>query len=182
MVARFGKLFAAVALLTAVWSLSLSRGRTTESWVRPAGTAPGPVRILQFYSSVGSIKPGETALLCYGVENAKTVRIAPLMQGEAPSTKRCLEVAPVHTTHYTILAEGFDGHLAMQSLTLPVDTPSPAPLETPHRYAMKVDNRAPAQGALNLARASQRFLPNLPIEKHRQAGDGVQPEEQDALV
>jgi hypothetical protein len=135
MASRFGKLLAAIALLTAVWSLSLSHGRTTESWVRPVGVAPGPVRILQFYSSVGSIKAGETAMLCYGVENAKTVRIAPLMEGEAPSTKRCLEVAPLHTTHYTILAEGFDGHLAMQSLTLPVDATSPAPLESPRRYA-----------------------------------------------
>lgn len=147
MAVRFGKLFAAIALLAAVWSLSLSRGRTTESWVRPAGALPGPVKILQFYSSVGSIKAGETALLCYGVENAKTVRIAPLMEGEAPSAKRCLQVAPLHTTHYTILAEGFDGHLAMQSLTLPVDATSPAPLETPRRYALHQTRRSGAQRA-----------------------------------
>jgi hypothetical protein len=133
---RFGKLFAAMALLGAVWCLGLTRDKSGESWVRPRGAAPGPVRILQFYSSVGSIRAGETALLCYGVENAKTVRIAPLMEGEAPSTRRCLEVAPLRTTHYTILAEGFDGHLAMQSLTLPVDAASPAPEERPRRFAL----------------------------------------------
>lgn len=143
MTSRFGKLLGAIALLAAVWSLSLSRGTPTESWVRPAGTVPGPVKILLFYSSVGSIKPGETALLCYGVENAKTVRIAPLMEGEAPSSKRCLEVAPLHTTHYTILAEGFDGHLAMQSLTLPVDATTSAPLEAPRRYATGKRYRLP---------------------------------------
>lgn len=143
MAARFGKLLAAIALLAAVWTLGTTGSKPRQSWVRPAGAAPGPVKILQFYSSVGSIKPGEKALLCYGVENAKTVRIAPLMEGEAPSSNRCFEVAPLHTTHYTILAEGFDGHLAMQSLTLPVDTASPAPDERPRQYAAR--HRAPVR-------------------------------------
>ena len=129
MAARYGKLLAAITLMVAVWAVSPQGGLTGVgrgvSWVHPNGAAPGPVKILQFYSSVGSIRAGEKALLCYGVENAKSVRIAPLMEGEAPSSNRCLEVSPLHTTHYTILAEGFDGHIAMQSLTLPVDTTAP---------------------------------------------------------
>ena len=137
MAARFGKLLAAISLMVAVWALSprgaLTRPNGAGSWVRPSGAAPGPVKILQFYSSVGSIKAGEKALLCYGVENAKSVRIAPLMEGEAPSSNRCLEVSPVHTTHYTILAEGFDGHIAMQSLTLPVDSATPGDNDPPDR-------------------------------------------------
>jgi hypothetical protein len=135
MAARFGKLFAAMALVLAVWMLGTYRRTNGESWVRPAGTTPGPVRITQFYSSVGSIKPGERALLCYGVENAKSVRIAPMMEGESPSSNRCLEVAPRRTTHYTIVAEGFDGHVAMQSLTLPVDTLVPHVEDRPHLLA-----------------------------------------------
>jgi hypothetical protein len=143
MAAHLGKLLAAMALLASAWSLSPEGAwrRGAESWVRPTGAAPGPVRILQFYSNVGSIKAGETAMLCYGVENAKSVRIAPLMEGEAPSPNRCLEVSPLHTTHYTILAEGFDGHLAMQSLTLPVAT-APAPQEPPRQYAIACDPSA----------------------------------------
>jgi hypothetical protein len=139
MAAHLGKLLAAVALLASAWFLSpqgAGRRQGAESWVRPNGVAPGPVRILQFYSNVGSIRAGETAMLCYGVENAKSVRIAPLMEGEAPSPNHCLEVAPLHTTHYTILAEGFDGHLAMQSLTLPVSA-TPAPQEQPRLYAWR---------------------------------------------
>jgi hypothetical protein len=135
MSARFGKLLAAMALMLAVWMLGTNRRTSGESWVRPAGSAPGPVRITQFYSSVGSIKPGETALLCYGVENAKSVRIVPMMEGESPSSNRCLEVAPIRTTHYTILAEGFDGHVVMQSLTLPVDTTVPHVEERPRHLA-----------------------------------------------
>ncbi|HUK18093.1 MAG TPA: hypothetical protein VLW65_16825 [Bryobacteraceae bacterium] len=145
MAVRFGKLLAAISLMVAVWALSpqgaLIRTSSAGSWVRPSGAAPGPVKILQFYSSVGSIKAGEKALLCYGVENAKSVRIAPLMEGEAPSANRCLEVSPVHTTHYTILAEGFDGHIAMQSLTLPVDSATPgsdAPPDRPRWLAILV--------------------------------------------
>lgn len=135
MAARFAKLLAAMALMLAVWMLGTNRRTAGESWVRPSGAAPGPVRILQFYSSVGSIKAGETALLCYGVENAKSVRIAPMMEGESPSSNRCLQVAPVRTTHYTILAEGFDGHVVMQSLTLPVDTIVPHVVERPRLLA-----------------------------------------------
>ena len=139
MAARVGKLFAAMALMLAVWMLGTYRRTTGESWVRPSGATPGPVRILQFYSSVGSIKAGESALLCYGVENAKSVRIAPMMEGESPSSNRCLEVAPRRTTHYTILAEGFDGHVVMQSLTLPVDTVVPRVEERPKQLATRLE-------------------------------------------
>jgi hypothetical protein len=135
MAAHFGKLLAAMALILAVWMLGTTRRSAGESWVRPLGSAPGPVRILQFYSSVGVIKAGETALLCYGVENAKSVRIAPMMEGESPSPNRCLEVAPLRTTHYTILAEGFDGRVVMQSLTLPVDTIVPRVEGRPRQLA-----------------------------------------------
>lgn len=136
MTARVGKLFGAMALISAVWVLGTNRRNPGESWVRPNGSTPGPVRILQFYSSVGSIKAGEKALLCYGVENAKSVRIAPMMEGESPSYNHCLEVAPRRTTHYTILAEGFDGHVVMQSLTLPVDTIVPHVEDRPHLLAV----------------------------------------------
>jgi hypothetical protein len=71
--------------------------------------------------------------LCYGVENAKSVRISPSIPGVYPSTNRCLEIVPERTTHYTILAEGFDGRVATQSFTLAVQ---PRVLRTrPVQYA-----------------------------------------------
>jgi hypothetical protein len=78
------------------------------------------VRIVQFYASVRTLTAGDKALLCYGVENARSVRIAPISQQIYPSFNRCLEIVPEHTTHYTILAEGFDGKVAMKSFILPV--------------------------------------------------------------
>ena len=129
MSARFAKLVAAVFLLLAAWGLTLLRESEPFVWVHPAGN-PGPARILQFYASAGTVLPGEGAMICYGVENAKSVRISPWMAGVTPSLKRCLEVFPDHTTHYTILAEGYDGGVVTRSLTLPVaaEPPAPAPI------------------------------------------------------
>ena len=123
---RFAKLIGALGLLLAVWGLSFVRGGPTRAWVRADGTA-GPVRILQFYANVGAILPGEKAVLCYGVENAKSVHISPLLPGVFPSIRHCLDVFPEHTTHYTNLAEGYDGAVATRSLTLPVEVSPPPP-------------------------------------------------------
>lgn len=120
MLFRFKKLWVALGLVLALWAVGSLRETDTRAWVRPVGTHPGPVRILQFYASVGAVMPGQKAQICYGVENARSVRISPAMQDVYPSIRHCLEVVPEHTTHYTILAEGFDGAVATRSLTLPV--------------------------------------------------------------
>jgi hypothetical protein len=65
-------------------------------------------------------------MLCYGVENAKSVRISPMLRGVYPSPNHCLEIVPEHTTHYTLLAEGYDGTVDARSLTLPVQAFPPA--------------------------------------------------------
>jgi hypothetical protein len=136
MLARSGKLFLAIGLVAAVWLLTTPGRDTQPVWLRPAEGKSGSVRILQFYTSVGSVSPGESAMLCYGVENARTVRISPPMADVFPATKRCLEIVPKHTTHYTILAEGFDGHVAMQSLTLPVEKLIPVKPPRPVNFAL----------------------------------------------
>ena len=121
----FAKLAAAIGLLLAAWSITLLHEREPHVWAPVAGN-PGPARILQFYANVGAVLPGEKALICYGVQNARHVRISPWMAGVTPSPKRCLEVSPNHTTHYTILAEGYDGGVVTRSLTLPVEAEPPA--------------------------------------------------------
>ena len=128
MLPRFAKIGTVAGLVAVLWVLSSDRGQDRPSWVHPGGAERGPVKILQFYASVGSLTRGEKAMLCYGVENAKSVRISPMAQSVYPSANRCLEIVPEHTTHYTLLAEGYDGRVAMQSLTLPVETvPAPPP-------------------------------------------------------
>jgi hypothetical protein len=110
--------FPAVVGLLAVITLFLARWPGIE----PAQTASfRPVKILLFYATVGTLTQGDKALLCYGVENARSVHISPLFEPLAPATNRCLEIVPQHTTHYTILAEGFDGRVVTQSVTLPVN-------------------------------------------------------------
>jgi hypothetical protein len=116
---RFAKPIAAAGLLLAMWGLDSVRAGSPQVRTGARETA-GPVRILEFYASAGAILPGETAMLCYGVENAKSVRISPMLRGVYPSPNRCLEIVPEHTTHYTLLAEGYDGTVDARSLTLPV--------------------------------------------------------------
>jgi len=121
MLFRFTRLWMAAGVLLAVWTLSTVRRHGELAEIRPVGTMRPPVRILQFYANVGILTAGQKALLCYGVENAKTVKVAPAVDGIYPALSHCVEILPEHTTHYTIMAEGWDGRVATQSFTLPVE-------------------------------------------------------------
>ncbi len=114
---HLAKPVAAAALLMAMWGLDSVRDPRLPAGAR---VHTGAVRILQFYATTGALEPGQSAKLCYGVENAKSVWISPEIPGVYPSLSRCLDVLPDHTTHYTLMAEGFDGAVAVRSLTLPV--------------------------------------------------------------
>ena len=135
MLSRFARIFLAVGLLVALWGLSLVHRPGGQVWLSPWDAHPGPVRILRFYASVGTLAPGQTAQLCYSVVNARLVRISP-MQSAWRALDRCFEVVPEHTTHYTLMAEGFDGTVAARSLTLPVQT-LPAANSPDLQYAVR---------------------------------------------
>jgi hypothetical protein len=131
-----GRVLGAVVLLAAVWGVSTVPDSPMHSWIPPVGAPRGPVRILRFYATTGSIALGGKAQLCYGVENAKSVRIFPPVATVLPAANRCLEIVPDHTTHYTILAEGFDGSIAMRPLTLVVETAPASPRERTNLAAL----------------------------------------------
>lgn len=80
----------------------------------------GSVRILNFYAAPGLISRGQKALVCYGVANAKSVRLEPAVERMYPAISRCFEVAPLHDTRYTLTAEDAAGHTATQSFDLQV--------------------------------------------------------------
>ena len=120
------KLFIAVGLMAAMWGLSAVDRSDRRAWVHPAG---GPVRILRFYASAGILTAGEKARICYSVENARSVRISPMMQEVFFLPNHCLETMPEHTTHYTLLAEGYDGAVATKSFTLQVEAEEAPPPE-----------------------------------------------------
>ncbi len=114
--------------LVVLLGLSLLRVPDRTVLLRPMSSAPQPVRIVRFYATSGALKPGQTAQLCYSVENARSIKISPAVDLASSSPGRCVEVHPDHTTHYTLQAEGFDGSVAVRSLTLPVQYPSPVHL------------------------------------------------------
>lgn len=78
------------------------------------------VKILQFYARDGNLSQGSPTVLCYGVVNARSVRIEPPVEGVTPALSRCVEVAPVKDTRYTLTAEGEDGRVIRESFLLPV--------------------------------------------------------------
>lgn len=62
------------------------------------------VQIIVFYASPPLIEPGQHISLCYGVAQAKTIKIEPPAGDAWPAFTRCLDVAPRKTTTYTLTA------------------------------------------------------------------------------
>ena len=85
------------------------------------------LRIVQFYSREGTLLEGSTTVLCYGVVNARSVRMEPPVEGVFVSLNNCVEAAPEQDTRYTLTAEGNDGHTVSESFVLHV-RPDPAAL------------------------------------------------------
>jgi hypothetical protein len=81
----------------------------------------GAVKILNFTISPGLVRSGETAMLCYGVSNAKSVTISPKPNNSVwPSLARCVETTPRKTTTYTINADDGSGHSETKTVTVTV--------------------------------------------------------------
>jgi len=93
---------------------------------QPEKKAAPPVaaKITSFYASPPAIHKGEEALLCYGVEDAKWVKLDPPLEKLTPSFTRCFTVKPEKTTHYTLSVEG-----ASRGVDVTVGPPAPKPVE-----------------------------------------------------
>ena len=122
----------ALSLLYAGWTM-FSRYQANRSAVESAKKAEAEadrkvvelygeqLKIMAFYASPGVVKRGEKALVCYGVSNAKTVRIEPHVDDITPSLSRCLDVFPKRTTEYKLTAADAQGHTTTQSFVLKVE-------------------------------------------------------------
>ena len=77
-------------------------------------------KIIAFYASPGFIHRGDTVDMCYGVSNAKTVKLDPPDANVWPSANRCMQVTPKKTTTYTLTAEDAKGSTTTQQLTITV--------------------------------------------------------------
>ena len=104
--------------------------------------AQDPARITQFYAAKPAIPRGEEVLLCYGVENATTVRIVPPVQQLQPALTRCFTVSPVETTTFTLIAEDRSAKTISQSTTVTVTGP------LPHFKDLAISSKEVAPGQL----------------------------------
>jgi hypothetical protein len=88
----------------------------------PATTAAADVepKITQLYTTVSKLPRGETALLCYGVENARTVWLSPPRHELSAALTRCVEVSPEADTTYTLTAESAAGKSVTRELKIAV--------------------------------------------------------------
>lgn len=122
----------AVALFAATYvtAVFLTRGRRARM-AGPVSETPeavefariyggNAVKILQFYARDGNLVEGEKSVLCYGVLNARSVRIDPPVDGVGPALNRCVAIAPERQTQYTLIAEGMDGTTVSESFVLGV--------------------------------------------------------------
>ncbi len=76
--------------------------------------------IQNFYAIPGEIRRGGTVQLCYGVANAKTVKLEPQSNPVWPSHSRCVDVAPRKTTTYTLTIADAAGNTKTQTLEVKV--------------------------------------------------------------
>jgi len=76
--------------------------------------------IQNFYASPGNIRHGETVKLCYGVANAKTVKLEPQSNPVWPSYSRCVDVTPNKSTTYTLTIADAAGNTRTESLEVKV--------------------------------------------------------------
>jgi hypothetical protein len=67
------------------------------------------VRITQFYATSGEITDAGHSTVCYGVENARSVRLEPPVYDVRPALTRCFWVEPKQDTTYSLSAVGNDG-------------------------------------------------------------------------
>jgi len=74
-----------------------------------ASKAVEHVKITQFYAAQPMLPKGVRGSLCYGVEHASKLEIAPPVDDVWPSPVRCIEIAPKQKTIYTLTAYGEDG-------------------------------------------------------------------------
>ena len=80
----------------------------------------GELTFTTFEAADGTVRPGQKTELCYGVVNAKSMKIDPPIEQIKPSSRHCMEIAPQKTTTYTITADDGAGHSKSLSLTVHV--------------------------------------------------------------
>jgi hypothetical protein len=99
--------------------LSGCAGPEKRTGVPAAAPAEGP-KITQFYTTQAQVARGQTALVCYGVENANAVWLEPPRRELSAALSRCVEISPSADTTYKLTAEGEDHQAVTRELKVTV--------------------------------------------------------------
>jgi hypothetical protein len=75
---------------------------------------------IQMLYATPKIRRGETAQVCFGVANAKTVSLEPQTNQVWPSHNLCVDVKPTKTITYTLTATGANGKSISQQVAVEV--------------------------------------------------------------
>lgn len=78
------------------------------------------LKILDFYASPKTIRRGQSATICYGVNAAQSVRLDPPVEELHPAYSRCFQVTPRHDTAYKLTVVDRAGHTLTQDLSIQV--------------------------------------------------------------
>ncbi|NDQ57822.1 MAG: hypothetical protein GZ088_12195 [Acidipila sp.] len=76
--------------------------------------------ITNFYANPTAIRRGESAEVCYGMSNAKSVTLDPPDAPVWPAFSRCFDVTPKKETTYTLTATDAAGNTKTSTLTIKV--------------------------------------------------------------
>ena len=110
----------AIAAASAVLAgCSSPEQRAVVPTVVPAA-APEGARITRLYTTLAQVGRGETALVCYGVENATAVWLEPPRRELSAAQARCVDVSPKADTTYKLPAQGADGKTVTRELEVQV--------------------------------------------------------------
>jgi hypothetical protein len=122
--AYVGWIFVTRAMGTSRWAGRHAPPASRESAEYARIYGGNDVKILQFYARDGNVVEGGKSVICYGVLNARSVRLDPPLEGVSPSLNRCVEVAAKRETRYTLSAEGADDRTVSESFVLGVHADS----------------------------------------------------------
>ncbi|MCZ2156804.1 MAG: hypothetical protein LC114_23400 [Bryobacterales bacterium] len=91
----------------------------------PAARPAEPVKISAFYPGQAFVAPGDRAQVCYGVENAVSVRLEPPVAEIRPLTTKCVWFRPEKSLSLTLIAVGAGGEEARQTIEISVKAGAP---------------------------------------------------------
>ena len=110
-----------VAIVIASLCGSCGSGAATA----PAKAKVEPVKITQFYATDKKVPKGVKGELCYGVEHAAKVELAPPVEDVWPAATRCFEISPRENTRYTLTAVGDNGSRDAKTVDITVGAAPP---------------------------------------------------------